>query len=372
MALKFSWDTFGVGQIFGIFTTWFFLADHRSACTFIHITICNTVRNSGVKPFDMAQHSNWGTTPIHTRNHEAIRRRELSVEQWDQVGNPEDGFGFQESNIDSTDPLARGWLYGSNKWNKSFPEGWEAVQVLGAGGYGIAGHWRYAREGPHQRGAVEGEVRDIVVKQATSVYNKGLIMEARIMELLTKTGSRHFPQIYGRVHRDVGRQDHVLVNQKRREVHRIFMEYFEGGSVGSYLKYQSHYGDGTDEATLWAWFHCFAKAMVAMERGHEMEEKSLFSHMEPWVKGREIVHFDMRPDNALMTSVRDQKEHMNVNRVVISDFGISQILPNERDGPHRDRAQILEDNEDVGTVTFRTPVWPSPISVALLQCADIT
>ncbi|OBT46646.1 hypothetical protein VE00_01787 [Pseudogymnoascus sp. WSF 3629] len=307
-------------------------------------------------------HSKWGNTAINTRNYRDIRKREITAYHWNQVGNPAEGLLGEStaSSIDDSDPRASEWLYNSNKWNKSFPAGWEPIRVLGAGGFGIAGHWRYVAEGPHKMGFVQGEIHDIVVKQASAVINKGLINEAFIMEMLTRTGSRHFPQIYGRVHRDVGHQDRVFIDQKRREVHRIFMEYCERGSVGTYINEAAYRGDPIPEAVLWSWFHCFAKAAVAMERGHEQDADSRFSRREPWGHGREIVHYDIKPDNALVT-VCDENEHIGARRVVISDFGVSQVLPNERHGRHRDHDKILNENENIGTVMFRAPVRPSPL-----------
>ncbi|ELR03592.1 NEK protein kinase [Pseudogymnoascus destructans 20631-21] len=301
-------------------------------------------------------HSKWGTTPINTKNYRAIRDRKISAFQWNQVGNPPEGLigDSAETLIDEADPRASDWLYGSDKWNKSFPEGWVAIRVLGAGGYGIAGHWRYEAEGAHKMGYVQGEIHDIVVKQASAVTSKGLINEAFIMEMLTKTGSRHFPQIYGRIHRDVGQQDRVSVDQKRREVHRIFMEFCAGGSLAAYINDSSYHGNLTPETDLWSWFHCFAKAIVVLERGHEQDSESRFSRREPWGHEREVVHFDIKPDNALIT-VRDNDEHIGAKRVVISDFGISEVLPNERNGPHRDHDVILKEYEEVGTVIFRAP-----------------
>lgn len=335
----------------------------------------NTIPNSGVKRFIMALwlHSQWGETPINTRNQKNIGERELSVNRWNQVGNPpKDDVPYARNfYINSRDPCASNWLYGSDKWNKSFPEGWEAVQVLGTGGFGIAGHWHYTRFGPHKRGAVEAEVRDIVVKQANSLYSHGLISEAEIMELLTMTGSRHIPQIYGRVHRDVGQQDGVAIDQKRREVHRIFMEYCEGGSLSKYIENTFYFVNNAPEDMLWAYFHCFAKAMVVMERGHELASESRYSSKRPWVDGREVVHFDIKPDNALITT-RESGEHVDMERVVISDFGLSATLPNEHTVRWEEIDGILQDHEFAGTVAFRAPVSPSPLSMAFAQCADIT
>ncbi|OBT50536.1 hypothetical protein VE04_08906 [Pseudogymnoascus sp. 24MN13] len=301
-------------------------------------------------------HSKWGATPVNSRNYLAIRDREISAFRWNQVGNPPDSLyrDSAQSQIHQADPRANDWLFSSDQWNKSFPEGWEPVSVLGAGGFGIAGHWRYVAAGPHKIGDVEREIRDIVVKQASAVLNKGLISEAFIMEMLTRTGSRHFPQIYGRVHLEVRLHDRVAVDQKRREVHRIFMEYCEYGSLAKHINDSSYRGDLTDEPTLWSWFHCLSKAVMVMERGHEEDSESRFSRREPWGNEHEVVHFDLKPDNALV-SVTDDYEHVGARRVVISDFGLSQVLPNERNGPHKDHDKNLDEYEDVGTVIYRAP-----------------
>ncbi|KFY30600.1 hypothetical protein V493_01806, partial [Pseudogymnoascus sp. VKM F-4281 (FW-2241)] len=302
-------------------------------------------------------HSNWGSTLVRTRNYQGIARRELSVNKWNEVGNPHENLILtsRESHIDERDPRAGVWLDNSDKWNKPFPAGWEAVQVLGSGGFGIAGHWTYVHNGPHRPGSVESQVNDIVVKQASSLYANGLIGEATLMEILTRTGSRHFPQIYGRVHRDVGRQERVVIDQKRREVHRIFMEYFSGGCVGTHIRELSYSGDHMPELAMWSFFHCFAKAMVVLAQGHEEEEPMRFLQKDPWISEHEIVHFDMKPDNALIAEREENGEHSKVARVVVSDFGISKSLPSERRGPHPDHDRILNRFENTGTVNFRAP-----------------
>ncbi|OBT69632.1 hypothetical protein VE03_00734 [Pseudogymnoascus sp. 23342-1-I1] len=300
-------------------------------------------------------HSNWGDTPVHTNNYKAIANRIVSVDEWNVGGNPDrrDQRGAANG-IDASDPRARVWLFDSGRWNKSFPSGWEAMQVLGSGGFGIVGHWRYVAAGPHRRGPVEGHVRDIVVKQASALHNSGLVREAHAMEVVTRTGSRHFPRIYGRLHRDVGRQENAGVDQKRREVHRLFMEFCEGGSLGGHIKKVNQAQQITPEADIWAWFHCFAKAMVLLERGHEMDADSLFMHNEPWGKGLELVHFDIKPDNALIAN-HDSGEHASSRRVVVSDFGLAQYVPNERNGPHANHDEILDRFEQLGTVVYRAP-----------------
>jgi serine/threonine protein kinase len=307
-------------------------------------------------------HSNWGNTQINTGNAEAIGRRAPSVTRWDRQGNPQTTpFGIGIKVPSPKDPLATTWLNSSDKWNRSFPEGWDAVKVLGSGGYGIAGHWRYTTPGPHQPGTVESEVRDIVVKQGAGNMSRGLIKEAKIMEMLTMTGSRHFPQIYGRVHRDVGQQDRVLIDEKRREVHRIFMEFCEEGSFADLIDDCVKMGDEPDEATLWSYFHCLAKANMVLESGHEQESETPNSNSEPWADGKSVIHFDLKPDNVLMGGFENDGEHMKENRIMIADFGLSVPLPNKQTALEKDRITILNEHAWRGTRAYKAPVRPSPL-----------
>ncbi|KFY38019.1 hypothetical protein V494_04548 [Pseudogymnoascus sp. VKM F-4513 (FW-928)] len=303
-------------------------------------------------------HRDWGTTPINTRNYQAIAKREVSAPEWNVIGNPGRGWrhSSREVQIRRSDPRADIWLQGSDKWNKRFPDGWKAIRVLGTGGFGIAGHWQYRGAQPYKKGSVESRVRDIVVKQSSTIHNNGLAAEAIIMELLTKTGSRHVPRLYGGLHRDVGRQDQVVVDQKRREVHRIFMEYCEGGSLHDFVSESSYYNDLAHENQMWAYFHCLAKAIVMFELGHEVDSDRQHLRRSPWQDAREIVHFDLKPDNSLITHRDEHGEHKEHERVVVSDFGLSQCLPNERRaGPHMDHNRILNAFEEYGTENFRAP-----------------
>ncbi|KFY40457.1 hypothetical protein V495_05423 [Pseudogymnoascus sp. VKM F-4514 (FW-929)] len=194
--------------------------------------------------------------------------------------------------------------------------------------------------------------------------SRGLIKEAKIMEMLTMTGSRHFPQIYGRVHRDVGQQDRVLIDEKRREVHRIFMEFCEEGSFAGLIDDCVKMGDEPDEATLWSYFHCLAKANMVLESGHEQESETPNSDSEPWAEGKLVIHFDLKPDNVLMGGPENDGEHMKENRIMIADFGLSVPLPNKQTALEKDRITILNEHAWRGTRAYKAPEQENKIARA--------
>lgn len=70
------------------------------------------------------------------------------------------------------------WLDGESKWTTVIGKGWKAQRVLGAGGYGIVGHWKYT-------GGDRNEARlgDVCVKQSAVGSMVDLSYEARMYEL---------------------------------------------------------------------------------------------------------------------------------------------------------------------------------------------
>lgn len=286
-------------------------------------------------------------------NCDDLRHRRISVLEHNDAGDPLDE--DEVPRIDTSGGGAERWLNSDVKWEKRFPAGWKGVKVLGAGGFGIAGHWKYVSDVAPAPGSIESQVRDIVVKQTRAAVDNGLRYESKFLENLTSTGSRHFPKLYGRVQRDVGTGTELAIDPHRREVHRIFLEYCPGGSLYSNMqnfKKTRQQGDQMPEAALWSIFHCLAKAISVMDMGHENDKRvAVADGLEPWIKNEGIVHFDLKPGNVLVGS-RDGGEHEVWERVMVADFGLSALIP--RAWTHD--IETLSNHEGWGTVVFQAPV----------------
>lgn len=212
--------------------------------------------------------------------------------------------------------------------------------------------------GPYDAGSVEETVRDIAVKQVVVRRNVGLKDESKTMEKLTFTGSRHIPQLYGAVQRDIGLQGQLRVDMVKTEVHRIFMEYFRGGSIYGYLlRYAPSYFLRTPipEPMLWSLFHCMAKAASVMERGHEQGSKAPAANIYPWKNGLQMVHFDIKPDNVFVAE-KDDGEHRAAERIALADFGMVINIPSQWPNSDHERTMYLNERSGFGTDGFFAPV----------------
>lgn len=295
-----------------------------------------------------------------SQNFRVLRHRVQSARQRKPAGDSDSDPELERAIVDKS---SHPWLKSAEKWEKGFPKGWKAVRILGSGGFGVAGHWKYTAKELPMLGSVEAQVKDIVVKQSKAADNNGLRQESIFLEELTKTGSRHFPQLYGRVQRDVGLGTEPKVDPKKREVHRIFIEYCPGGSMDGFLHKETvkrrNGRKRIPEAELWSIFHCFAKAVSVLDQGHEQADvPQPQSNLHPWNTNRGIVHFDFKPGNSLIGPRESHAEHRVFPRTMIADFGLSEYMTKNW---QFDPALLLEHSVN-GTVPWRAPVcYPSQV-----------
>lgn len=135
------------------------------------------------------------------------------------------------SNIATADANAQVEAAAQEQWLASEPtwgdarvgEGWTAIRVLGTGGYGIVGHWRYT--GPENKA-----FKDIVVKQGLA-KNGGLNDDADIHVALAPANSNHIVKMYRHVYTGQGSGTSAKFDPGGVGVHRMFLEYCEGGDL---------------------------------------------------------------------------------------------------------------------------------------------
>lgn len=297
---------------------------------------------------------------MNSQNFEVLRHRVRS----DKKRKASDAF---DTDSDQTlkhairDKRVHPWLKTVDRWEKGFPKGWQAVRVLGKGGFGVAGHWKYVSKELPLLDSVEAKVKDIVVKQSKGDASHGLREESKFLEELTRTGSRHFPQLYGRVQRDVGHGTESKMDPANAEVHRIFIEFCPGGSMDGFLHQETvkraNGGRRIPEVVLWSIFHCFAKAVSVLDQGDEQAGVGgPQSDLHPWSTNHGIVHFDFKPANSLIGLREPNTEHQVFPTTKIADFGLSEYM----DKNWQFDAEVLRDHSQHGTIPWRAPVcYPS-------------
>lgn len=175
----------------------------------------------------------------------------------------------------SSQELKRKWLESESSWSQRLGKGWQGIKVLGQGGFGIAGLWKY--QGPKAQTIFR--TRDVVVKQSLvnrptpiaiddddtleppikrSAYDEG-----RILQMLATLNSKHIVKQYGTVQDDIFNSEKVV---------RIFLEFCPGGDLGRLQDVRLEEGENPmsiEEVDVWAIFHCLALGVAAMDRGSE-------------------------------------------------------------------------------------------------------
>lgn len=121
-----------------------------------------------------------------------------------------------------------GWLNSSANWPDTLPENeWKGVKVLGLGGFGLVGLWKYTGSDPNQPKA-------IVVKQSRG-KDADLRLESNILEKLNACGTKHIPKLLKGYHECVGSGTSKW-DMEGQTVSRIYMEFCEHGDMAGFIK----------------------------------------------------------------------------------------------------------------------------------------
>lgn len=124
------------------------------------------------------------------------------------------------------------WQASKSKWKDRVGKSWKPVRVLGRGGQGIVGHWKFDGPDRHLR-----KLNDVAVKQAVKSgpfykWGDGFETDARLLTLFQPIKTQHIVKMYRHLYKDVGQQTDDF---DYGVVHRIFLEYCPGGDLYAWL-----------------------------------------------------------------------------------------------------------------------------------------
>ncbi|KAH8812135.1 hypothetical protein F5884DRAFT_303896 [Xylogone sp. PMI_703] len=176
------------------------------------------------------------------------------------------------------------WLQSSASWPDTPASEWKGVKVLGLGGYGLVGLWKYLGSDPNMPKA-------IVVKQSPHV-DLSLQHESDFLDMLNISGSKHVPRLFKGFHTEVGTGSSDW-DLKGKPVSRIYLEYCEHGDMAGFIqrmydRYSTQ--NPMPEAYIWRIFECLALALCVVAHGNENLEGPSWQ--------TEMVHFDIKPQNS--------------------------------------------------------------------------
>ena len=134
------------------------------------------------------------------------------------------------------------WLERSVTWS-GIAGVWEGVRVLGQGGYGLCGMFKY-------KGQDERVPPYIAVKQ-TGRPDKALLNESRLLAQLGASGSPHIVKMYKSYHQEGGTGTSTNfdpypytrysmlgdIYTPEKEVSRIYLEYCSRGDLWNWIKH---------------------------------------------------------------------------------------------------------------------------------------
>jgi hypothetical protein len=134
------------------------------------------------------------------------------------------------------------WLERSGSWN-GIAGVWEAVKVLGHGGYGLCGLFKNKTNNPRYPAF-------IVVKQSGSP-DRTLRNESRLLRALGMSGSSHIVKLYKSYHREGGTgtsktfDPHPYTDLPgmgeiytvEKEISRIYLEFCSRGDLSKWMAY---------------------------------------------------------------------------------------------------------------------------------------
>ena len=133
------------------------------------------------------------------------------------------------------------WLKRSESW-QGISGKWEGVRVLGRGGYGLCGLFKY-------KGSDENIPKYIVVKQSGSP-DEALKNESRLLRKCRTSGSVHIVKMHKSYHQEGGTGTSSLfdpspyrnipilgpIYSKAKEVSRIYLEYCSRGDLDRWIR----------------------------------------------------------------------------------------------------------------------------------------
>lgn len=122
----------------------------------------------------------------------------------------------------------KGWLEDFMQWNNTlFHNGWKGVNLLGEGGYGVVGHFRYSGAEKNLAADFHG-YKDIVVKQSLSGSGGQCEQEGKMMQRYVNK-CLHIIQLIAGPTVTQGREKYYKAD--RGQVERIYMEFMPGGDL---------------------------------------------------------------------------------------------------------------------------------------------
>ncbi|PVH81188.1 kinase-like protein [Cadophora sp. DSE1049] len=232
------------------------------------------------------------------------------------------------------------WMATEWKWKNRVGKGWVPKRLLGRGTFGVVGHWSY--QGPDRD---TKSMKDVAVKQSIRMAYPyggfGLEWEAANLLELGKAKSQHIVRIYRHFYEEVGQRTN---GYDMGLVHRIFLEYCPGGDTWYWIREHLNNNTTVPEGELWAILHCLARACLVMHQGSE----DVDAPAPRWPR-EEMVHFDLKLENVLVSAPTTDVEHRNMPPFKFGDFGMARRVP-EIQIP-----RYLRDYSDFGTPGYFAP-----------------
>ncbi|KUJ21758.1 kinase-like protein [Mollisia scopiformis] len=235
---------------------------------------------------------------------------------------PYENIEINDSLINFSPYRQTAWLQRSENW-LNLPKDWFPRKVLGRGTYGIVGRWDY-------NGDNTAMPRSIAVKQ-TGVTKAGpLMLESKLLRLLTLVGDEHIIKLYKGCHLEGGSgtdreldplpySPDTFAGPKELDVSKIYIEFMPGGDARQWLKeLEKDKKYVVPEEHLWRILNCLARAILILEQGSDNPAVPDADWKRP------ICHFDIKPENILIGERHSGEETHHLLEVFkLADFGLS-------------------------------------------------
>ncbi|KAG9232504.1 kinase-like domain-containing protein [Amylocarpus encephaloides] len=208
---------------------------------------------------------------------------------------------------------------------------WYGVKVLGTGGGGKVGLWKY--DGSFGRGDNPiKEHRQVVIKEVLNYYNSGksLSVESSANDFFREIGPKHLA-ISLTPGRKLTKADVVnegLDASWRVEVRRLIYEYCELGDAWDLISRRRNAVQPFNEVTLWRIFSCLTNAIVEMAPGGVYrDDVSRVWERAPTKPWPVWCHMDIKAENILVKEDSDKARFANTPMFKIADFGNALQIP---------------------------------------------